>query len=278
MSDSTKKTKEFLTLKVGVKEPFKPTHETETVTKTQLLALVDSLFKSTFSDFHKADFVPVQMPNGTVAFDVVLNFRPKAGATSEKDANGKFAAFVEEEGKTYSSNATLSQIINNSSAKKKGTRFMISQPATELLRGLFIDQYTIRDNAFYNDPNPQRYCNLGLIAERVVSDQRTPINPYMGGVPVQIIETAILHIDINKLMGLIKGDKGPNGEAYTYSVRFLTDLFANQQNQNGVFSVKTDTIIEIMRGNTKEWDRFLSIVNGGMQRNEIYSDYKAVRY
>ena len=33
MSDSTKKTKEFLTLKVGVKEPFKPTHETETVTK-----------------------------------------------------------------------------------------------------------------------------------------------------------------------------------------------------------------------------------------------------
>ena len=78
MSDSTKKTKEFLTLKVGVKEPFKPTHETETVTKTQLLALVDSLFKSTFSDFHKADFVPVQMPNGTVAFDVVLNFRPKA--------------------------------------------------------------------------------------------------------------------------------------------------------------------------------------------------------
>ena len=278
MSDSTKKTKEFLTLKVGVKEPFKPTHETETVTKTQLLALVDSLFKSTFSDFHKADFVPVQMPNGTVAFDVVLNFRPKTGATSEKDANGKFAAFVEEEGKTYSSNATLSQIINNSSAKKKGTRFMISQPATELLRGLFIDQYTIRDNAFYNDPNPQRYCNLGLIAERVVSDQRTPINPYMGGVPVQIIETAILHIDINKLMGLIKGDKGPNGEVYTYSVRFLTDLFANQQNQNGVFSVKTDTIIEIMRGNTKEWDRFLSIVNGGMQRNEIYSDYKAVRY
>ena len=278
MSDSTKKTKEFLTLKVGVKEPFKPTHETETVTKTQLLALVDSLFKSTFSDFHKADFVPVQMPNGTVAFDVILNFRPKAGATSEKDANGKFAAFVEEEGKTYSSNATLSQIINNSSAKKKGTRFMISQPATELLRGLFIDQYTIRDNAFYNDPNPQRYCNLGLIAERVVTDQRTPIHPYMGGVPVQIIETAILHIDINKLMGLIKGDKGPNGEDYTYSVRFLTDLFANQQNQNGVFSVKTDTIIEIMRGNTKEWDRFLSIVNGGMQRSEIYSDYKAVRY
>lgn len=278
MSDSTKKTKEFLTLKVGVKEPFKPTHETETVTKTQLLALVDSFFKGVFNDFHKADFVPMQLNNGTVAFDVVLNFRPKTGATEGQDASGKFAAFVEEEGKTYASNATLAQIINNSSAKKKGTRFMISQPATELLRGLFLDPYTIRDNAFYSDPKPQRYCNLGLVAERVVADQRTPISPYMGGMPVQIIETAILHIDINKLMGLIKGDKGPNGEVYTYSVRFLTDLFANQQNQNGVFSVKTDTIIEIMRGNTKEWDRFMSIINGGMQRNEIYSDYQQVRY
>ena len=152
MSDSKKTTKEFLTLKVGVKEPFKPTHETETVTKTQLLALVDSFFKGIFNDFHKADFVPMQLNNGTVAFDVVLNFRPKTGATEDQDASGKFSAFVEEEGKTYASNATLAQIINNSSAKKKGTRFMISQPATELLRGLFLDPYTIRDNAFYSDP------------------------------------------------------------------------------------------------------------------------------
>lgn len=271
-------TREFLTLKVGVKEPFKPTHEVETVTKTQLLGLVDTFFKGIFNDFHKADFVPIQMANGTVAFDVMLNFRPRSGAKNGQDANGKFSAFVEEEGKTYAENRTLSQIINNSSAKKKGTRFMVSQAATELLRGLFIDQYTIRDNTFYNDPNPQRYCNLGLIAERVVSDQRTPINPYMGGVPVQIIETAILHIDINKLIALIKGDKGKDGEVYTYSVRFLTDLFANTQNQNGSFNVKTDTIIEIMRGNTKEWDRFITLINGGMQRNEIYSDYRTVRY
>jgi len=272
--------REFLTLQVSEKDPFKPTYDVETITKTQLLALVDTFFKGIFADFYKSEIAPMQTANGTVAFDVVLNFRPNVGQNNDGNNGGKLYAFVEDVMKERSSNATINKIINNASARnRKATKFMISQEATELLRTLFIDNYTLRDQGFITDPNPRRYCNLNLIAERVVSENRGPMNAYLGTMPVQIIETAILHIDINKVIAMIKGDKGDNGEKYTYSVRFVTDLFANSQNQNGVFSVKTDTVLEIMRANTKEWERFISVINGGVATNqEIYSDYRNIRY
>ncbi|MDD3122007.1 MAG: hypothetical protein PHC62_00660 [Candidatus Izemoplasmatales bacterium] len=268
--------RELLEFNVTQHEPFKETFSVELTTATNLMYLMDKVFGSVFNDFHKSQIVPiVNMTSGT-GYELNLLFRSKANAVEDVDGEGKVSAFVprmEAEAPT-SRNTMFSTLKKVGTASKTINQFMISQPACELLRTLFMDNWTLRDQKFIADPNAKRYCNLGLIGERTVQENLG----YMNNNNVTVIENIVMHIDVNKVLQMIKGDKDENGERLFYQIRPVMDVYANVQNPSGMIPIRSETVIEILRLNGDKFEEVKASVGATQKNEEIVSQIRNLRY
>lgn len=263
------KEKVLKNLAVTSKDTFRTTYEVETTTATELARLIDTLFGRVFNDYHRCNLTPVangQFNGGATAYDLSLSFRPNANATEEKDASGKVAAFIPAViAESNSSNAVYNGLKRVGSIATNRTIFDISQNATELLRNLFIDGYVISDATFTTDPTPKKYKSHKLIGEQTAKIQ-------VGyGQFSTVIENVILHLDINKILQLIKGDTNEKGEKLLYRIRPITDILANVPNYAGFAPIRSETVIEILRLNGTEWDNFNARIGASQKAQEIVS-------
>lgn len=259
-------------LTVTEPDEFRSTYEVEMTTATELARLIDTLFGRVFNDYHRCNLNPIPNQFGAGSgYDLSLCFRPNANAIDEKDSDGKVAAFVPVSlQNNKSSNEIYNGIKRISNVAKADTIFYISQSAAELLRNLFIDNYVFTDSTFTTDPSPKKY-----VARRLIGEQQTRTNiGYNRYQPV--IENVILHLDINKVLQLIKGDVNEKGEKMFYNIRPLTDIFANVPNNSGMVPIRSETVIEIMRLNGNEWDNFSARVGASQKSAEISSPLRIV--
>lgn len=263
------KEKVLKNLTVTSKDTFRTTYEVETTTATELARLIDTLFGRVFNDYHRCNLTPVATGqfNGGTAYDLSLSFRPNANATEEKDAQGKVAAFIPAViAEANTSNPVYNGLKKVGNIAKSRTVFDISQNATELLRNLFMDGYVISDPTFTTDPTPKKYKNHKLIGEQTAKIQ-------VGyGQFSTVIENIILHLDINKVLQLIKGDENEKGEKLLYRIRPITDILANvPNNSTGFTPIRSETVIEILRLNGVEWDNFNARIGASQKAQEIVS-------
>ena len=151
------------------------------------------------------------------------------------------------------------------------TVFTISQSATELLRNLFIDNYVFMDPNFLTDPSPKRYVQRKLIGEQQAR-VNTGYNRF-----ANVVENVILHLDINKVLQLVKGETNEKGEKLFYSIRPITDIFANVPNSAGFVPIRSETIIEVLRLNGAEWDNFNARIGASQKAQEVTSPVRIVQ-
>lgn len=270
------KEKVLKNLTVTVKDDFHPTYEVEMITATDLAKTIDTLFGRVFNDYHRCNLNPVQSGQfngaGSTAYDLSLSFRPNANAVDEADDSGKVAAFipaVASAGNT--ANAIYNSMKKVSNTAKLHTVFNISQTATEILRNLFIDNFVFADPTFTTDPSPKKYVKCRLIGE-----QQARVNiGYNRFTPV--VENVILHLDINKVLQLIMGDTNEKGEKMFYSIRPLTEIYANIPNSAGLTPIRSETIIEILRLNGVEWDNFNARIGASQKSQEVISPIRIVQ-
>lgn len=263
-------------LTVKVKDDFRTTYDVEMITATELAKTIDTLFGRVFNDYHRCNLNPVQAGQfngaGSSAYDLSLSFRPNANATEEPDDEGKVAAFipaVAADGKT--ANAIYNSMKKVSATAKLNTVFTISQTATEILRNLFIDNFVFADPTFTTDPSPKKY-----LQRRLIGEQQARVNiGYNRFTPV--VENVILHLDINKVLQLIKGDKNEKGEKLFYSIRPITDIYANIPNSAGFTPIRSETVIEILRLNGVEWDNFNARIGASQKSQEVISPIRIVQ-
>mgnify|MGYP005782955959 FL=1 len=275
-AEAKKEERKLLEFNVTEPEPFHETYRVELTTATQLTYLLDKFFGDVFNDYHKCQLTPIanNISTASPGYELNLLFRPQVKATEEFDSNGKVAAFVPKaESETFNANnvmyKNIKRINNNS---KTANQFMISQPACELLRSLFLDQSTLRDRDFISNPNPKKYCNLGLVGERTVQENIG----YMR--QANLIENVIMHVDVNKVLQMIKGDEAKDGSKLLYSIRPLTDIYASVPQAHGYVQIRSETAIEILCLNADKWDAYSAILGSNQSNQEVVSPTRQIRY
>lgn len=261
-------------LTVTETDDFRSTYDVEMTTATELAKLIDTLFGNVFNDYHRCNLMPVPTGQfgGGSAYDLSLSFRPNPTASEEPDNDGKVSAFVP----SIAIGASTGNNIYNGLKKvsdiaKTHTVFTISQTATELLRNLFIDNYVFSDQTFTTDPSPKKFINRKLIGE-----QQAKVN--IGYNRFQtVVENVVLHLDINKVLQLVKGDTNEKGEKLFYKIRPLTDIYANVPNGAGLTPIRSETVIEILRLNGNEWDNFNARIGASQKVQEVTSPIRIVQ-
>ena len=274
-AEAKKEEKRLLEFNVTETEPFHETYQAELTTATQLTYLFDKFFGEVFNDYYKCQLIPIS--NATtlsVGFELNLAFRSQVDATEEFDKDGKVAAFVPiSESETSTVKNTMFRNIKSINNKARlTTQFMISQPACELLRTFFVDQFIRDAREFINNPEPKKYCSYGLIGERTVQENVG----YMK--QVNIIENVVMHIDINKILQMIKGDRSETGDHYLYSIRPRTDIFANVPQSGGMVPIKSETVVEIIRLNEEKMDAFNATIGSYQNNQDVVSPIRQIRY
>ena len=101
-----------------------------------------------------------------------------------------------------------------------------------------------------------------MIGERAVVENGNLIG-YNGSV----IETTVIHLDVDAVITAIKGNKVKDKDSnnyvdYMYSVRPRTEIYANNSMYpNGMIPVKSETILELVRLNVEDWNNFMTEIN-----------------
>lgn len=282
-SKATTEEREMLDFTVTEKEPFVETYMVEMTPATNIIRLFDKLFGSIFKDYYKCQMVPYQAVTGNAVFDNIfgsalelnLLFRPVSDSIDGIGEDGKIFGFVP---KTDDFNKSSNAILNNINAinnrMKVGSQYMISQSACELLRNLFIDSFVIRDyKRIVKNPSPRSFHNANLIGERTIQTSTGYMNY------TNIIESIVLHIDVNKLLQLIKGEKNENGDQLTYLAKPVSTIQQNGMtvtSPNGLLDI-SNTIIEIKCLNKNNIDKLNTLIGAKKDSNEITSPVRLVK-
>ena len=95
---------------------------------------------------------------------------------------------------------------------------------------------------------------------------------------VNIIENVVMHIDVNKILQMIKWDRSETGDHYLYSIRPRTDIFANVPQSGGMVPIKSETIVEIIRLNEEKMDAFNATIGSYQNNQDVVSPIRQIRY
>ena len=260
MSDN-KQTKTIMQIKAVKPEPFHESYAVEMTTATKICSLIDKFFGAVFNDYYRCKLVPIA--NGLKPYELQLVFRPIAGAIDEPDDKGLIPGFVESDNvNTSSSNEIYRSLIRAGNKSRSMNKFTLSQNAAEALMYFVIPACIMNFKAFTENPSPMQYKKNYMIGERAVVENGNLIG-YNGSV----IETTVIHLDVDAVITAIKGNKVKDKDSnnyvdYMYSVRPRTEIYANNSMYpNGMIPVKSETILELVRLNVEDWNNFMTEIN-----------------
>ena len=256
--------KEFMEITTTEFEPHNPHYDSTFITASDLAGMINKYFGLVFTDYVGCKLIPVVGMNTPNKYSLDLLFRPMGGVDNSTEfKSGKVAAFVdiskEESNKMKQMNKSEEIFANlkQSNVRHVNKNFELSQNAAEMLRNLIMPVYIGNGNGgydkFINDPKPQRYTFNRLEGEKVAYKSQ-----YGRSVPV--VETKITGIDVDRVLGLIKGDKNKNKEKLLWRLRPVTEIYASVPNNVGIVPVRSETILEMVCLNVNNWGAFIDKV------------------
>lgn len=204
--------------------PFEAIAETKFITSNQLCKLVSELFHNVFADFEGCLF---NVSNNEPTISLIFN-------------HGEYAEGATRACERLSAKTVGSTVIDRGRSRdsliKDGDRYYLTEDGQDVVKDLLIRR-------LYNNGNP----NL----RNVVSEftDRGPINSYFQQIQPQY--TMVSYISIDRLCGLLFGDKDEEGNPVEYSVNIATAINPPYAVNPGI-SVNTNYVLNISQISSKE--------------------------